>query len=145
MSVKSLTNFAQRLLFRLEVLLRAVNLRHGTHDFTSHPKEVILRIFLLGKIPSTPAGFEPASIVSSGEYDNHGTTEVDPKFTTGVKISVSSGFFTRSAIRKSQSSFAHLSIVGNWHFYILFMKALTIICLIIIIIIIITIIIIFIQ
>ena len=46
-SVKRRTNFAQRLSFRLEVLLRAVNLRHGTHGFTSFPKEVILRIFTL--------------------------------------------------------------------------------------------------
>ena len=30
------------------------------------------------KNPSTPAGFEPANLGSSGEYDNHKTTEVDP-------------------------------------------------------------------
>ena len=47
LSLKRPTNFAQRLLFRLEVLLRAVNLRHGTNGFTSLPKEVILRIFTL--------------------------------------------------------------------------------------------------
>ena len=40
-------NFTQRLQFRLEVLLRVVNLRHGAHDFTFLPKEVILRIFTL--------------------------------------------------------------------------------------------------
>jgi hypothetical protein len=27
-------------------ILHAVNLRHGTHSFTSLPKEVVLRIFL---------------------------------------------------------------------------------------------------
>ena len=54
-----------------------VNLRHGTHDFTSLPKKIILRIFMLWKNVLTPAGFEPANLGSSGEYDNHGTTEVD--------------------------------------------------------------------
>ena len=29
------------------------------------------------KNPSTPAGFEPANLGSSGEYDNHGTPGVD--------------------------------------------------------------------
>ena len=33
--------------FCLEVLLRAINLQHGIHGFTSLPKEVILRIFAL--------------------------------------------------------------------------------------------------
>ena len=41
----------------MEVLLRAVNLQHETHSFTSLPKEVILRIFTVGKNPSTPARF----------------------------------------------------------------------------------------
>ena len=76
-SVKSPTNFAQRLYIRVEVLLRAANLRHGTHGFTSLLKEFILRIFKLWKNPSTPAGLEPANLGSSGEHDNHGTTGVD--------------------------------------------------------------------
>ena len=63
--------------FCSEALISAVNLRDGTNGFTSLPKEVILRIFTLWKNPSTPAGFEPASLWSSGEYDNHGTTGVD--------------------------------------------------------------------
>ena len=42
--MKRLTNFAQRLYFRLDVLLRAVNLWHGTHGFTSLPKEVVKKI-----------------------------------------------------------------------------------------------------
>ena len=75
--MKSPTNFAQMLQFRLEVLLRAVNLRHGTHGFTSLPKEVILRISTLWKNPSTPAGIEPANLGSRGEYDNHWTSGVD--------------------------------------------------------------------
>ena len=33
--------------------------------------------YALKKNPSTPAGFGPANLVSSGEYDNHGTTGVD--------------------------------------------------------------------
>ena len=43
-------NFAQRLQFRLEILLRAVNLRHRTNGFTSLPKEVILRILKIGNL-----------------------------------------------------------------------------------------------
>jgi hypothetical protein len=34
-----------------KVLLRAVNLRHGTDGFTSPPKEVVLRIFITLKNP----------------------------------------------------------------------------------------------
>ena len=63
MSVKSLTNFAQRLSFWLEVLLRAINLQHGTNGFTSLPKEIILGIFMLWKNPSTPAGFAVGQVV----------------------------------------------------------------------------------
>ena len=37
----------------------------------------MLGIFTLWKNPSTPAGFEPANLGSSDEYDNHGTTGVD--------------------------------------------------------------------
>ena len=61
-SVKSPTNFAQRLYIRVEVLLRAANLRHGTHGFTSLLKEFILRIFKLWKNPSTPAGLEVVAV-----------------------------------------------------------------------------------
>ena len=50
---------------------------YGTLGFTALPKEVIFRIFTICKNPSTPAGFEPAKLGSSGEYDNHGTTGVD--------------------------------------------------------------------
>ena len=57
--------------------LDSFTLRHGTHDFASLPKEVILRIFTLWKNQSTPAGFEPANLGSSGEYGNDGTTGVE--------------------------------------------------------------------
>jgi hypothetical protein len=40
-----------------KVLLHAVNLRHGTDGFTSPPKEVVLRIFITLKNPSTSVGF----------------------------------------------------------------------------------------
>jgi hypothetical protein len=52
-------------------LLHAVNLRHGTDDFTSPPKEVVLRIFITLKNPSTSVGIEPAYLGSSGEHANH--------------------------------------------------------------------------
>ena len=44
------------------------------------PSEAIFRIFTLWKNPSTPAGFEPTNLGSSGEYDNQWTTEVDFSF-----------------------------------------------------------------
>jgi hypothetical protein len=47
-----------------KVLLHAVNLRHGTDGFTSLPKEVVLRIFITLKNPSSSAGFEPANLGS---------------------------------------------------------------------------------
>jgi hypothetical protein len=54
-----------------KVLLHAVNLRHGTDGFTSPPKEVLLRIFITLKNPSTSVGIEPANLGSSGEHANH--------------------------------------------------------------------------
>jgi hypothetical protein len=54
-----------------KVLLDAVNLRHGTDGFTSPPKEVVLRIFIILKNPSTSVGIEPANLGSSGEHANH--------------------------------------------------------------------------
>ena len=38
--------------------------------------------YALKKYPSTPAGFQPASLGSSGEYDTHGTTGVDQQVGT---------------------------------------------------------------
>jgi hypothetical protein len=54
-----------------KVLLHAVNLRHGTNGFTSPPEEVVLRIFITLKNPSTSVGIEPANLGSSGEHANH--------------------------------------------------------------------------
>jgi hypothetical protein len=54
-----------------KVILHAVNLRHGTDGFTSPPKEVVLRIFITLKNPSTSVGIEPANLGSSGEHANH--------------------------------------------------------------------------
>jgi hypothetical protein len=54
-----------------KVLLHAVNLRHGTDGFTSPPKEVVLRMFITLKNPSTSAGIEPANLGSSGGLANH--------------------------------------------------------------------------
>jgi len=42
-------------------------MRHGTDDFTSPPKEGVLRIF--------SAGFEPAILGTRGQHANHKTTE----------------------------------------------------------------------
>ena len=66
-SVKNPIHFAQRLYFRLEVLLRAVNLRYENNGFTSLPKEVILRILRSEKNPSNPRMSDPmASVLTSG-------------------------------------------------------------------------------
>jgi hypothetical protein len=46
-------------------LLHAANLRHGTHGFTSLPKEGVLRIF-----PTASAGFEPANLGTRGQHAN---------------------------------------------------------------------------
>jgi hypothetical protein len=59
-------------LFRArKFLLHAVNLRHGTDDFPSPPKEVVLRIFITLKNPSSSAGFQPANLRFSGKHANH--------------------------------------------------------------------------
>jgi hypothetical protein len=63
-------------------LLHAVNLQHGTHGFTSPPKEGVLRIFFPLKNPTALARFEPANlgwmgwnipstpVVTAGKHDN---------------------------------------------------------------------------
>jgi hypothetical protein len=48
-------------------LLHAVNLRHGTDGFASHPKEGELRIFFALKNPTASAGFEPANLGTKGQ------------------------------------------------------------------------------
>jgi hypothetical protein len=46
-------------------LLHVVNLRHGTHSFTSLPKEGVMRIFFLpGNPDGFGDGFEPAKLGS---------------------------------------------------------------------------------
>jgi hypothetical protein len=50
-------------------LLHAVNLQHGTHSFTSLPKEGVLRIFFFAmKNLTASAGFEPANVGSKGQH-----------------------------------------------------------------------------
>jgi hypothetical protein len=56
-----------------------------TDDFTSPPKEVVLRIFITLKNPSTSVGIEPVNFGSSGEHANHLSTEGD--FNTTVRTS----------------------------------------------------------
>ena len=49
-------------------LLHAANLRHGTHGFTSLPKEGALRIFFALKNPTASAGFEPVNLGTKGQH-----------------------------------------------------------------------------
>jgi hypothetical protein len=47
-------------------------LRHGTDDFTSPPKEVVLRNFIALKNSSSSAGFETANLGFSDKHANQG-------------------------------------------------------------------------
>jgi hypothetical protein len=49
-------------LYAHKVLLHAINLLRGTDGFNSPPKEVVLRIVITLKNPSTLAGIEPATL-----------------------------------------------------------------------------------
>ena len=50
------------------VLLHAVKLLHGTDDFTSPPKEDVLRIFFSLKNPTALVGFEAANLGTKGQH-----------------------------------------------------------------------------
>jgi hypothetical protein len=55
-------------------------LRHGANDFTSPPKEGMLRIFSGSKKnPTASAGSEPAILVTRGQHANHQTTNAAKK------------------------------------------------------------------
>ena len=56
-----------RLPLKFRYLLHAANLRHGTDDFTSPPKEGVLRIFR-PKNPTASARFEPANLGTKGQH-----------------------------------------------------------------------------
>ena len=60
---KWLTNLAESGDFHafFRDILHAANLRHGTHGFTSPPKEGVLRGFFVLKNPTASAGFELAN------------------------------------------------------------------------------------
>jgi hypothetical protein len=47
----------------------------GTTALLSFLKEVVLRIFITIKNPSSSAGFEPANIDSSSKHANHWTAK----------------------------------------------------------------------
>jgi hypothetical protein len=49
-------------------LLHAVNLRHGTHSFTSLPEGRRVEDFFALKNPTVSAGFEPANLGSKGQH-----------------------------------------------------------------------------
>jgi hypothetical protein len=76
-------NFAYKYLFSYlcgSVTCRKI-LRHGTNSFTSPLKEVVLRICVALKNPSSSAGFEPSKRGSSGKHDSHYTAENDLEMT----------------------------------------------------------------
>ena len=49
-------------------LLHTANLRHGTHGFTSLPKESVLRIFSPWKILTVSARFEPTNLGTERQH-----------------------------------------------------------------------------
>ena len=49
-------------------LLHAANLRHGTDDFNSPPKEGVLRIFFALENPTASAGFQLANLGTKGQH-----------------------------------------------------------------------------
>jgi hypothetical protein len=49
-------------------------LRHGISGFTSHPKKVVLRIFIDLKNPSSWPGSNPVTFETSVKHTNHYTT-----------------------------------------------------------------------
>jgi hypothetical protein len=49
-------------------LLHALNLRHGTHTFTSLPEGRNAENFFALKNPTASAGFEPANLSSKGQH-----------------------------------------------------------------------------
>ena len=64
------------------VLLHAANLRHGTDNFTSLPKEGVLRMFYRPlKNPTALAGFEPANLGIRGQ---HATSALQKSLGFGV-------------------------------------------------------------
>jgi hypothetical protein len=50
---------------------------YGTDDFASTPKEGVLRIFIVLKNLSPPAGFQTENLGSNGKHANHYATEDD--------------------------------------------------------------------
>jgi hypothetical protein len=77
-------NFALQSMFHTSkvYLTCCKNLRHGADDFTSPPKEGVLRIFIDLKNPSPSLGFEPANLGSNGKQAEHYITEEDKRWYT---------------------------------------------------------------
>jgi hypothetical protein len=61
---------------------------HGTSGFTSHAKEGVLRICIALKNSIASAGFEPATLGSSGKHTNHYTTVATSEELTAYIIGV---------------------------------------------------------
>ena len=119
MSVRSPTNCAQR----LEVLLRAVNRRHGTHGFTSLPSEGLLRIFTLWNNPSTPAGFEPAnsdpvaSMITTGppgSTKNYGDVDTMVQIFTVTSVYNQVTRLTLGCLYRRESPGRPTRFIGGW-------------------------------
>jgi hypothetical protein len=74
-------NFAYKASFHAhKVLLHAVNPQHGTDGVTSPPKEVVLRIFITLKNPSSSPGFEPANL--GVQWQAHVNVATSPQLLT---------------------------------------------------------------
>ena len=83
-------------------LLHAANLRHGTDNFTSLPKEGVLRNFLSPfKNPTASAGFEPANLGIRGP---HATSAPPKPLVEGLTPTQSARF----VFQTPPSTFLHL-------------------------------------
>jgi hypothetical protein len=88
-------------------------LQHGADGFISPPKEVMLWIFIALKNPSLAAGFEHTNLGSSGEHDNHYTTENDRRLSNWLcSIYVYYGTYILSLLNCTSC------LVGCVHFHV---------------------------
>jgi hypothetical protein len=65
-------NFAYKFLFHtVGIFNMPLNFSTWAHGFISPPKEVVLRILIAIKNPSSSTGFEHAYLGSNGKHGNH--------------------------------------------------------------------------
>jgi hypothetical protein len=79
----------------LRDLLHAVNLRHGTHSFTSLPKGTRAEDFFALKNPTASAGFETTNL---GSKSQHATSRPPKSLIRPLHMKPLSGFYLKMKI-----------------------------------------------